>query len=758
MQHAEEIEIDFETRSPVDLKTCGAYVYFEHAETRVMIASYSIDGSDDIRRWEFPQPMPEDLKEAVLSGRIVKAHNANFEIQCFRWLAKNLGWILPPVSQFRCTAARAAAMGLPRALDKLAKALGLAEQKDKEGMRLIRKFSVPRKATKDEKAKGLDVSDHIFWNEPEDHPEDWQKFKEYCDQDVRTEAAADRRMVPLSDFEQEVWVMDQKINDRGLRIDRTSAAAALRLADEAKALLDREMRQVTRGAVGKCSEPAKLLAWVTEQGIELSSAAKADITEALSMVDLPADVRRALELRQEAAKTSVQKIAAMLKRASADGRVRGSFIYHKAGPGRWASVGVNFANMPRPRRCFEDAALATSVLYDAIRLGSPDWLIEMYGEELGSPLHLLADTVRGYVWAGAGNDLVQADYSGIEGAVAAWLADETWKLKAMFDIIKDKTIPDMYRQTAAAIMNMSTDVIDKKHFLRQAVGKTSELALGFGGGVSAFYTMALTYGVDLEMIYEPVWGAADLETREKAVKRYNRCFKLGTDRTAELSRNAWIACEIVKVGWRKSNSAIAAAWGACEQAIREAIANPGSIVSVLKLKYTVAKGFLWCQLPSGRTLGYASPRLKNQVWAIKFDPNEGEGGFGGEAEVMDEEEALKLEAKGLVRIQGKTSPSISFLGEDATTGRWQRQHMYGGLAFQNAVQAIARDLLVNGMILAEKNDFPIIGHVYDEMICEVPRGSKNISDFEELICRLPPWAAGMPLTAGGWIGKRYRKD
>jgi DNA polymerase len=734
-----KIRIDFETRSPVDIKTCGAHVYFEHPEARVLLGSYDIDDGD-VRRWELGQPCPPDLASAVAAGADIWAVNAAFEMLCFDWLHANAGWPLPRPEQFRCTAATAAAMALPRSLGDLGEALGLSIQKDKEGARLMRMFSIADK--------------HGQFKRPEDYPAEWEAYKRYCDFDVLSEAEADSRLVPLSDFEQNVWQLSERINRRGIRIDRTSAQAAIRLADKAKKALDAEMRAVTGGEVTACSQVAKLLAWVHAQGVELSSAAKAELTEALHQPDLPPHVRHALEIRQEAAKTSVAKLEAMLKRASADGRVRGTFIFHGASTGRWVNVGVNFANMPRPRRCYDEAKLRADVLFQAFRQEDPALLKELYGPEIGRPLHLVSDAIRGFIWSAPGHDLVQADYSGIEGAVIAWLADEDWKLAEMHRIITDPSVPDLYRQTAAGIMNTTTDVVTKKHPLRQSVGKTSELALGFQGGVSAFYTMARGYGVDLDALYAPVWEVADDERKAKAVKRYENALKRKQSRADLLSREAWIACEIIKNGWRAQNSAIAKSWRDAEHAVREAVQNPGTVTEAARCKFIVRLGFLWTQLPSGRCLAYGGPKLKDQVWAeVRCDD-----GSWSDAEVMDREEAEAKELKGVVRIQGETSAKVTFLGVDSTTKKWRRQALYGGLIMQNNTQATARDLLVNGMLKAEAAGYPVIAHVYDEMICEVPKGFGDLKAFERLICELPDWAAGMPLTAGGWRGKRYRKD
>jgi len=783
------IHADVETRSPVDLKKCGAYVYYEHPDTKVLMMAYRLDDGP-LKMWTYDQPCPEDIARAIQDGAIISGWNVNFEHLAFDLLADRCGWPRPHPDQYIDTAAAAAAMGLPRALGDAAEALDLPVLKDKDGYRLIRKFSLPRKPRVDEKGvyvtcpvcggqrdignwlDGYRVCSEcdgmgdiwqdadpnaIYWNEPEDHPADWELFKKYCLRDVEVEEAIAARIVPLSDAEQKLWLLNERINRRGIRIDLKSAFAATALADKAKATLDREMRLATGGYVGKCSEPGKLVEWVQSQGIELSSAAKAEITDLMDCDDLPANVRHALEIRQEAAKTSVSKLAAMIARSSADGRVRGTSMYHAAGTGRFQSQGVNFNNLPRPRKLFEKALesgdITTRDLFEQIRQGDPDLLQFLHGPELGRPLHLLSDAIRGFIWAAPGRDLLQADYSGIEGAVIAWLAGEDWKLAALHEIIADPSLPDMYRRTAAQIMNTTTDIITKKHPLRQSVGKVSELALGFGGGPPAFYAMAKGYGVKLDEIYAPVWEIADEERRSKAIKRYLSCLKRGTNHTKELSREAWIACELVKVGWRAANPAIAGSWKALEGAIRAAIEAPGTQHVAARCTYMVARSFLWCRLPSGRCLAYGAPKLKDQVWAeIKLDD-----GSWSDAEVMERDAAERQERAGLVRIQGNTSPAATALGVNSVTRKWERFALYGGLAAENATQGFARDLMVNGMWAAERAGYPVIATVYDEMITEVPRGFGSVEDFERLICELPGWAAGMPLTASGWRGKRYRK-
>ena len=749
------IEIDFETRSDIELKTCGMFRYFESPHARVLIGSYSIDGGP-IRRRQYGEPCPADLVEALEAGAIISAHNAGFETQCFLWLHEHCGWPMPRFEQFRCTAATAAALSLPRALDTkggktgLAEALGLGDdkRKDKEGERLIQLFSKPRRHR-----KGDDPT-KVYFNEPEDFPADFERFKAYCDQDVVVEAAADNRMIPLPDSEQAVWLLTEKINRRGVRIDVRSARAALRLADKAKKVLDHEIKEATGGYVTAASQVSRLVEWVQQQGVVLDSAGKAEIVDLLEKDDIPANVRRALEIRQEAGKTSVSKLKAMLDRANADGRVRGGFVYHQAGTGRTQSVGVNWNNLPRPRRVYEEEKPRTDVLFRAFRSEEPELLSFLYGSDLGRPLHLVSDAIRGFIWAAPGYDLIQADYSNIEGNVLAWLAGEEWKLQAIRELIADPSLPDMYRRTAAHILGLTTDVVTKKHWARQAVGKPAELGLGYGGGVMAFVTFARGYGVKLDGIAAQILEQADGERLEKATKRYEGQVKLLKSGTDVLARDTWIACEVVKLGWRAQNAAIAKSWHAAEGAVRDAVYSPGVITDAARCSFLSKHGFLFARLPSGRCLAYAAPKLKAQVWArIRLGPDE-----WSDAEVMDRDSAERGERLGDIKIEGSTSDKVTFLGVNSTTKRWERSALYSGLIVENLTQATARDLLVNGMFRAEAAGYPIIATVYDEIISEVPRGYGSVEEFEREICVLPEWAKGLPLTAGGWRGKRYRKE
>jgi DNA polymerase len=713
------LKLDFETRSDVDLLKRGAYIYVESRHTDALLASYRI-GDGPLRRWTRGQPCPDDIRAHVTAGGVIKAHNAAFE-RLIWWhiMHARHGWPKPELKQFVCTAVTAAAQSLPRSLDRLGEALDLSVKKDKKGKALIRAHSVPQ---------GWIEAGEPIWNED---PAGLAEFHDYCDVDVITEEEADKRLVPLSDAEQAVYVLNETINDRGLRIDVKSARAALIVAEKAKEKINAELKQVTAGAITAVTQAAAMKRWIEAQGIVMPTLDKETVEEFLHDVDdLPDRVRRVLELRQEGAKPSVEKIAAMLDRVCADGRARGVYLHHGAGQtGRFSSRGVQAHNMPKYRDEFEAAKLNLERLFENIRSGDPEQIELMYGPILGRPLHILSDAVRSFIWAAPGHDLIDVDYTSIEGVLAAWFAKEDWKLDAFRALIAG-TGPGMYELFAArGIYNIDVKAVTK---IQRRVGKVGELSMGYQGGVGALAKMARANKLKLNTVYPSVWESASDERRESAEGRYEERIKKHDATAIRLGREGWIAGELVKVGWRGAHAMISAAWGHLKDAATLAVTEPGITASALGVKYRVAHGFLWCQLPSGRCLAYGRPKMQEveAPWADKT-----------------------LEQK-----KRETTQSITVLGVDSQTEKWVRFPIYGGSLFNNVVQGSARDILVHGMQQAESAGYPIVLHTHDEMAAEVPRGWGSVEELSAAANTLPSWCLDLPLKASGWRGKRYRKD
>jgi DNA polymerase len=715
-----ELRIDFETRSDVDLLKAGVYAYATSPHADVLMASYQF-GRGPVARWVRGQPCPPEIAAHVAArGRIV-AFNAGFErIMWWAVLTSKHGWPKPALEQFVCTAVTAAALSLPRSLDRLGAALELKVQKDKDGRALIKFFCMPA---------GWTPTGAPIWNEPEDHPEKFARFQAYCDVDVLTEAEADERLIPLSDEELEVYWLNERINDRGIRIDVQSARAALAIVESAKARLDKEMKLATAGYVGACTEVAALTRWVELQGVPMETMGKDDIDDLLEAIDLPDNVRHALELRQEAAKTSVSKIASMLDRVCDDGRVRGVYLHHGAGQtGRFSSRGLQAHNMPKYRKVFEEAHPRADLLFDTLRYGDPGAIEFMYGPKLGRPLHLLSDAIRGFLWAAPGHELIDVDYTSIEGVLAAWFSGEEWKLQAFRELIAG-TGPGMYELLASKIYRVPVEAVTKP---QRGVGKVGELSMGYQGGVGALSRMARANKLKLHTVFDSVWETSSPDRREKAENRYEERLEKKDDAAIRLGREGWLAAELIKVGWRAEHPATVAAWGALDEAATQAVMDPGSVQEAVRVRYRVAHGFLFCQLPSGRCLAYGRPRLQEveAPWADKTLP--------------PKEREKKI--------------SVTVLGVDSQTERWTRFPIYGGSLFNNVVQGSARDILVNGMKNAEAGGYKIILHTHDEMAAEMPRGVGSVEELSALANRLPGWCLDLPLKASGWRGKRYRKD
>ena len=714
---------DFETQSIIDLKLRGAYVYAQHPSTDALLASFKLRQVDEFKaswattvwisaggplntvcRWRRGEPCPPYVRAYIEAGGEIEAHNAAFE-RLIWWniMVPRHGWPRPRLEQFRCSMATGRALGYPANLAKLGETLDLKIKKDKRGDGLIKIHSCPVKFT---------TGGAPIWHPLANDPASLAAFHDYCDTDVLSEEESSSRMIPLSDAEMEIYHLSEEINDRGVRIDITSVRAAIELADKAKIELDKRMAAATAGAVTAASQVARLTAWLISRGVALDGVAKNNVLEALDLDDLSDDCREALLIRQEAAKPSTSKLKAFLKHVSADGRVRGMFIFYGTGPGRWASAGgVNLANLPRPRPIYDDADLDAATLFKAIRSTEPALLQDLYGAELGKPLHLISDALRGFLWAAPGHEFIAVDYSGIQGAIGAWLAKEEWKLTAMREIIADPKLPDLYRRAAAGILNTTVEIITKKHWGRQ-IGKVAELALLFAGGVTALVEMAANYGMRraaLHSLYPGVWSAASKEAREKAVKRWEKAMKSRQRQHSDvLTREAWIACSLIVHGWRANNPASVEAWSELETRMRNAVSNPGVKFPVCgRMTYLCTQGFLWLRLPSGRPVAYAQPRLKDQVWAkLKLLD-----GSWGESEVVDRDEAEKLEIRGLAKIEGKTSPKVTALGWDSTKNKMLRYALYGGLAMQNCLAAGTQVLTPSGWKSIE--DLTTVDYVWD---------------------------------------------
>ncbi len=639
------LSIDIETFSKASLPSVGVYRYAADESFEILLFAYAVDGGEvqivDLARGE---QIPGDVLDALEDPGVVKsAFNAAFERVC---LSAHLGHRLDPEG-WRCSMVWASFAGVPLDLAGVAKALHLETEKMGEGKNLIRYFSLPAKPTKANGGRERNLPEHA--------PDDWETFKAYCKRDVEVELAITKRLhaMPMPAREWDNYWDDQRINDRGVRIDADLATAAVDADNTGRASALERMRELTR--VDNPASVTQLLAWLRSQGLQIDSLAKADVAAALEGA-LEGDVAEVLALRQEMAKSSVKKYERMLACRCPDGRAHGLLQFMGAGrTGRWAGRLVQVQNLPRQSISDLEAAA------DLVRTGHADMLETLWG----SAPQVLSELIRAAFVAEPGSRFLVADYSAIEARTIAWLAGEQWVLDLF------EAGGDIYCETGT---RMFRQVVEKHSPLRQRA-KVAVLACGYQGGVGALKTM----------------GGEKLGLSE--------------DEMAD-----------IVAAWRAANPTIAQLWWDLNAAAI-AVIKDGGARAVGRIRLAHDKGALIITLPSGRPLVYPSPRI-------------GENRFGGE--------------------------SITHMGVGVNR-KWGRIETYGGKLTENIVQATARDILAHAIARLERSGYPVVMHIHDEVVTEVPEGRGSVEELCALMSQAPPWADGLPLAAEGFESTYYRK-
>lgn len=690
------IHLDFETRSRADLKAVGLWNYVRDPSTEILCVGFAF-GDGEVSVLD-PDDVPDELLERVELGEEVVAHNAQFELAVWNEVGRyRHGWPKLSIKQLNCTMARAYRMSLPGSLEKAAAALGVEVQKDMEGRRLMLKMCKP------------------FRGEWWDRPGDRDRLKRYCAVDVQVEQELDKRLLPLPPKERELWVLDQKINRRGIGIDLRGVGRALQVVAEESDRLHQAMRDVTENQVATCSAVGQLKDWFHKRGFAVEGVGKPVLTKLLEF-DLPADVRKAVLLRLEASKTSTAKLKSMKANAGEDGRVRYCLQYHGASTGRWAGRIIQPQNLPRPPAGFNHVDACKVI--KALRAKDATARIRREYPNLGVT-EAISASLRAFILGTGGRDLIAMDFSAIEARVVAWLAGQENVLKIFRGDGK------VYEAAAAEIFGVPISKVTKE---QRAVGKVAILALGYQGGPRAFQTMAAGYGVSLAPVFDSVWGRADSEMQEKAERSWSQAVKDAENRGAEVgsTKREWLAADVIKMFWRLANPKITSYWYAVEQAAHDAVFAPHTITEVgllnRKVKFVKRGSFLFCRLPSGRALTYPYPEIR-----------EVKTGWG------------------------EKKPAVTYRTVDSTTRKFIRTAGYGGKLVENITQAVARDLLVHGMRQVERKGYRVAFHIHDEVVIEHPRWQGSIHEVQRLMERVPPWAKGLPLAVDGWRGRRYRK-
>lgn len=641
--------LDIETYSPVDLAKSGVYKYTEHPDWQILMCSWALNDGEVHRA---------EGHEAILAipglfdKKVLKvAHNASFERVNLSRL-KGSGF-LPP-EQFFDTAALARTWGLPASLKDFALSVD-AEEKDEAGTRLINLFSKPNR-------KGERVT-------ADEKPEDWAAFGAYCDQDVETMRQAARmlgRGFPRG--ERAVYEVDQRINDRGVRVDTALAEAAERCFKDNRAEALKEIEKIA--GVDNGNSVAQLRAWLKSRDVDTEDLRKDTVKELLEG-ELPDDVRRVLTLRQGCAVSAAAKFTAAIRATNDDGRLRGTMQYFGASTGRFAGRLIQFQNLARDGFKAEGGGYDTQA--EEVAVGR---LLEGGSVPSSELKKLIRPLLMG--------PFVVCDYSSIEARVMAWLANERWMIDAF------RNDEDIYVATAAKLGG------PEKGFDRQH-GKVASLALQFRGGIGAMIAM----------------GGRNIlpkNTPEDILRKRLQ--------------------EIVNI-WRAQSPAIRRFWSQLER-----ILNTGGGVDTGLVSIEVKGQDRYVWLPSKRPIVY---RGLTRRWKQPLDVD---GAPLGPARLV---------------------PHVINTGGDRA--RVPYKPLHGGIITENIVQAVARDILVQALRNLEEAGWPVVTHIHDEVVCEIPQDKRSldedtlVAEVSEIMCRPPYWADDdLVIKAAGYTCQRYHKE
>lgn len=565
--------LDTETYSATDIKSAGSYKYFEDPDFEILLLPFAWN-DEPVRVLDLTDPTDREELPDIIAGlkdpnTIKVAHNDSFERGAYH---RQFGFYQPP-EEWVDTMILCAMNGLPMSLEAAGAALGLEEQKIKEGTALISYFCKPCKPTVANGGRTRNLPHHA--------PDKWERFKKYAGRDVEVMRTIYKMLsrFPVSDFERKLRALDARINERGVMVDIPLAESAVAVDEAFTAEHTAEMKKLT--GLDNPNSVAQLKDWLATVGLECESLSKEVIGDLKGRATDPT-TKRVLELRQLLGKTSTSKYKAMTSAACSDERVRGLLQYYGAGrTGRWAGRLVQVQNLPQNH--LDDIG----EVRELVRARDLETLELCFD----SVPDVLSQLIRTAFVAKPGHTFLVADYSAIEARVIAYLAGEKWRM----DVFAQGG--DIYCSSASQMFKVPVEKHGINGHLRQK-GKVAELACGYGGGVGALKA----FGAEKMGLTED--EMQDIVTQWRlASPTIPRLWRRVEDAAKAALENPGRRCSVLRKYRDKArarqNEALTGRGGY----------SPDFLAGGSVCTYWRDKDALRCKLPSGRLLTYWGARL-----------------------------------------------------------------------------------------------------------------------------------------------------
>lgn len=687
----DRLYLDFETFSLVDLKKAGARNYVRHPSTgwhclgtayrgdRLLILPGEVDKLRHLRRI------------IQLDKPYMVAHNAPFD----RGMWDEHMDIEVALDMWMCTLAKAFAYGLPGKLDKIARVLELPSQKDMIGKKTMLRLAKPK-------------PDGTFWTYEQD-PVSFNALYDYCMRDLEPMIEIDEYLRDMTSFERRVWLLDQKINKRGVCVDLEAVDCARDLVAKRKKDDAKAYRKMT--GIRKQTNRGLLKDWLALKGKELDKTNKKVIKPLLKDGFFDKDESEALELFLDGNRTSLTKYQRIFEMAGkyidpvfgdVVYRVCELLQYHAAHTGRFGGRGIQIQNFPRPilKNGMEIVEDIKTLSYKEFCLKYPNFF------------DALASALKAMIIASPGCMLYVADYKQIEARILAWLADDFDKLQRYYQGV------DTYLETASITFGKKMTKEEHENGMwetERQFGKCEELGLGFGGGIHAFVTTSKNYYIDLRPLPKLILPTATAD--EIAMASY--CYNIYKRNHAAEAVNRAIAlsCDVIKQRWRAQHPKIKQYWKELQASAVAAIESRAP-VECGRVTFFTNKKFLFVKLPSGRCLPYFKP-------SVTIDDNE-DSDFKG-------------------------SSNVSYYNAE----KGYRVNAYGGYFAENFAQAISRDITVGGMLDLDADDYSVLFTVHDSLVSESDCGS--VDGYTRILQKNPKWGKGIPIAVDVYESTRYLK-